>query len=99
MMQQRLKAKLMVARWGASSAWGRLGEAKFCGKGAEGRALQIWGHSVGLARSGNEIFVPPFPLDAAEKSIFINRGTSALLPMALTVSLKAQGHKHGCDFV
>lgn len=54
---------------------------------------------MGLARSGNEIFVPPFPLDAAEKSIFINRGTSALLPMGLTVSLKAQGHKHGCDFV
>lgn len=56
---------------------------------------------MGLAQSGNEIFVLPFPLDSAEKSIFMTRITSGLVSHGSHSfpPKHKQGHKQGCIFV
>lgn len=120
MMQQRLKAKLMVARWGreevpgagwvsnvSKAPWKREKKAEpslagLLGRETAGRTLQSWGeHSVGLARTGNEIFVFSFSLESAEKSIFMTRVTSGLASHGSQSfpPEHTQGHKQGCIFV
>lgn len=119
MMQQRLKAKLMVVRWGREAVPGagwvssvsrapwKRGRRQsppwqgcWAGRQWEG-PCKAGGPSVGLAQSGNKIFVLPFPLDSAEKSVFMTRVTSGLASHGSHnfPPEHRQGHKQGCIFV
>lgn len=119
MMQQRLKAKLMVVRWGSEAVPGagwvsNVSKAPWKRGRRQSPPWQGWwagrqwagpckagGHRVGLAGSGSEMSVLPFPLDPAEKSVFMIRviwglashGSHSFPPELL------KGHKHCCIFV
>lgn len=97
-----LVSNVSKAPW--KKAEGRAPPGRGGGQGGSGQwagPCKTGGHSVDLAGSGSEMFVLPFPLDPAEKSICMTRVTSGLASHGSHSFLPehAQGHKHSCIFV
>lgn len=94
MMQQRLKAKLMVVRWGSEAVpgagwvsnvskapWkGKALPGRAAGQGDMGRTLRSWGAQCGSGMEWKWIFFfcSFFSLDSAENSSFMTKVTSGL---------------------